>query len=45
MIINGVYGAIEVVEVDWLELVKDLDNQILEARKQIQELNRVLTIR
>lgn len=44
MIINGVYGAIEVVDVDWRELVKDLDSQILEARKQIQDLNRVLTL-
>lgn len=38
MIINGVYGAIEVVDVDWRELIKDLDSQILKARKQIREL-------
>ena len=38
MIINGVYGAIDVVEVDWRELVKDLDAQISEAKKQVAEL-------
>lgn len=43
MFINGVYGAIEIVEVDWRELIKGLDSQILEAHEQIKELNRVLT--
>ncbi len=38
MVINGVHGAIEVVDVDWRELVKDLDSQISEAKKQVNEL-------
>lgn len=38
MVINGVHGAIEVVDVDWRELLKDLDAQISQAKKQVNEL-------
>lgn len=42
MVINGVHGAIEVVDVDWRELIKNLDAQISEAKKQVSKLKGIL---